>query len=169
MSIHVCMESRLRLVTTGSTTTTGLLELASFRPHIWCSISTRTSCTTPVPSPVTNCFASETWATKQYTPRSRWVRQGELIEGDNLPTSSDHTSTSSLGDTQCTDLQVLGALEHADIVSHSTHNNGHLPLRFAHELGQLREGEWRPVVTAHKEALQNDFVEVGLGPASKEA
>jgi len=117
---------------------------------------------------VTHSLASEAWTTKEHAVGPSRVQLSELIEGDDLTARSEDACASSLGDTQSTDLETLGALEHAHIVGDSAHDHSHLALLLAHELGKLGDGKWRPVVTAHEEALEDDFVEVGLGAASEE-
>merc|ERR1712139_368481 len=166
---HICLcTARLGLETAGCTTTTSLLELAALGADVWCRVTRSTSGPSTMTSPVTHRLAREAWTPKEHAVGASWVQLSELVEGDNLPACSQDTSTSSLGDTQSTDLETLRALEHTHIVGDSTNDHCHLPLLLAHELGELGERKWRSVVTAHEEALQNDFVEVGLSAASEE-
>ena len=97
------------------------------------------------------------------------VELRELVEGDDLAAVGENASTSRLGDTERAELDALRGVEHADIVSHGADDDGHLALLAPHELGELREGERRPVHARHEQTLEDDSVELGLGAASEEA
>merc|ERR1712216_652599 len=152
---------KLVLEAAGSTTPTSLLELAALRAHIWCSTASRsTSGAATMSSPVTCRLASKPRSTEEHTVGSSGEELSELIEGEDLATIVHNAGTSSLRHTQGTELNVLGCFQHANIVGHSADNNSHFPLLATHELGNLRQRKRRTVHLAHKETLQDNFVEV---------
>jgi len=59
--------------------------------------------------------------------------------------------------------------QEADVVGNGANNDGDLVLLALELLGNLRERERCPVDLAHKQALEDDLVERGIGAASKEA
>merc|ERR1712193_463700 len=100
------------------------------RPRAFSNLRPARSTSGPstVSSPVTHSLASEAWTTKEHAVGPSRVQLSELIEGDDLTARSEDACASSLGDTQSTDLETLGALEHAHIVGDSAHDHSHLAL-----------------------------------------
>eukprot|EP00960_Hanusia_phi_P077195 768662-Hanusia_phi.AAC.2 len=94
--------------------------------------------------------------------------EGQLVEGDDLSSSSGDASTGPVCDAEAADgeLEVV-VLEEADVVGDGSDHHSHLALLALHELGEPGDGEGRTVGAAHEEALQDDSVELGVGPASE--
>merc|ERR1712216_982633 len=148
----------------------GPSRLATLGAHVWRSVASVACGTTTVSGPVANRLAGKAWSTEERAARAGGVQLCQLIESEDLTTVVHDASTSRLGDTEGTEPDTLGGLEHAHIIGDGTHNNHHgaflLVLAETRDLGQRER--WA-VHAAHEKPLQDDFVEVGLDTAGQEA
>jgi hypothetical protein len=91
--------------------------------------------------------------------------ESQLIESQNFTTSLQDTSLGGLGEVKGSNRE-LGEVEKTRVISDGTDNdNG---LTFLVVLDDTRNSNGRTVDTRHKETLQDDLVEVGIGTTSKE-
>ena len=107
-------------------------------------------------------------ATEQDAAAAGGSHDSELIEGEALAAGLEDASTGVLGEPQGNDAE-LGDLKHTDIVSDGPDQDSGLVLLALHELGQLAQGKRRLVSLGHKQPLQDNLVEVAVGPALQEA
>lgn len=94
--------------------------------------------------------------------------ESKLIEGDGLTTGSEDASSGGSGEAEGSDGE-LGADQHAVVVGDGADNNDGA-LVILGEVGcNAREGDGRAVGLGHKQAAEDNLVEVGISAASQEA
>lgn len=94
--------------------------------------------------------------------------EGQLVEGDGLTTGSNDASTGGSGEAEGSDGE-LGEGEHAVVVGDGADNDDGALLVLggvANNAGKRNRGT---VNLGHKQAAEDDLVEVGVGATSQEA
>ena len=103
-------------------------------------------------------------------PLSLGGLQGQLVKGHDLTTALDDASTSLLSDVKGAHLH-FGDLKDSDIIGDGSNDNSDFVLatRLLHQTHQSVDGQRSSVGAAHKESLEDDLVELGIGPSGQEA
>jgi len=101
-------------------------------------------------------------------PRGRAERK--LVKGDDLPTRSDDAGPGRLNAAHAahSHLKAL-VVKKAHVVGDGAHDDSDLPILALHLLGELGDGDGGAVGPRHKEPLEHNLVELGIGTAGKEA
>jgi len=94
--------------------------------------------------------------------------EGQLVEGDGLTTGSKDASTGGSGEAEGSDGD-LGEGEHAVVVGDGADNNDGALLILGGVANNAGERNRRTVNLGHKQAAEDDLVEVGVGTTSQEA
>jgi hypothetical protein len=149
----------LNLETTRSTLTTSTLELATLGTNIGLLVLVGTH--TKVLDGLTRVLGT---ADKDSVGTSRST-ESQLIQGQDFTTSLQDTSLGSLGEVKSSNRE-LGEVKKTRVISDGTNNDNGLTLLVV--FNNAGDSDRRTVDTRHKETLQNDLVEVGIGTTSKE-
>lgn len=105
--------------------------------------------------------ACGTLALQQQGSLASWRAQGQLIESDHFAASFQDAGASLLGDAEGAQLQ-LWHLQQTHIIGDCTDNDDSFLCLAAglQETGNLLQRNWWQIGAAHKQTLQNDFVEL---------
>jgi len=157
----------LNFVSSAGPATTSLLEFASLGSYVGFGVTvwyTRRS------SEMSVSLTGLAWTLDQNGVLSLGAPQSQLIKSDDFTSGFQNTCSSLISDLQSAYLQ-LGDLEDPHIVGDGSHDDSHLVVtsRFLHVTYQTGNGQWWAVVFAHKQPLQDDLVELGIGPSGQEA
>lgn len=160
------MSSSLRhsldLETTRPSATTGALELATLALDVRLLVLVGTE------AEMLDGFTGVLGAAEEQSVGASWGTEGELIESEALTASLLNASASSGGEAESGNAQ-LGNFQHAVVISDSANNDDGLSLVGIRLVGGVRgvrkagEGHWRAVDLRHKQAAENDLVEVAVG------
>merc|ERR1712196_736832 len=118
--------------------------------------------------PVAHRLAGKAWSTEKHTVGSSRIKLRKLVKGDDVATIVHDASTSRLCDTESTNFHVLGSLEHAHVIGHSSNDHSHFSLLALHEAVNLGERERWAVHSAHEKPLQHNLVEFGIHATGEE-
>ncbi len=90
-----------------------------------------------------------------------------MIKSQDFTTSLDDTGTSSFGDSESADSHFWDS-EETVIISNGSDQDSNLVVFSSHVLGQAGNRKRWAVDFAHKETLEHNLVEFGVGSASQE-
>lgn len=94
--------------------------------------------------------------------------QGQLVESEDLAPGPEDAAAGPAGYAQCTYLQ-FGHLLNPHVVRYGPHNHGRFvfPARKLHLPDHPGKGQRRPVGATHKQPLQHNLVECGIGSSGQ--
>lgn len=105
------------------------------------------------------------WSSKEKGVASSWGSQGQLIQGQNLSSSSNDAGTSGGSEAEGSNTE-LGDSQQAVVVSDSSNDNNGLVVGLFGNVGHdSGKGHWRAVDLGHKEPAKDNLVEGRLGSA----
>ncbi len=113
-------------------------------------------------------LASSLSSSQQDSVRALGGAEGELIKSYALTTSLDNASSSSLSETESSNLE-LRDLQHADVVSNGANNNSGLTSLAGHVASDAGEGEGGVVDSGHSNSLEDGVSELGISSSGNEA
>jgi hypothetical protein len=149
----------LDLETTRSTLTTSTFELTTLGTNIRLLVLVGTH------TKVLNGLTRVLGTTDEDSVGTSRGTESQLIQGQDFTTSLQDTSLGGLGEVKSSNRE-LGEVKKTRIIGNGTNNdNG---LTFLVVLDNAGDSDGRTVDTRHKETLQDDLVEVGVGTTSKE-
>lgn len=110
-------------------------------------------------------LAGVLWPAEKEGVASSGSSQGQLIQGEDLATSSQDTGAGSSGEAEGSDAELWYG-QKAVVISHGSNDNDGLVVRLLRDVGNNSgEGHRWPVDARHEQAAENDLVEGGLGAA----
>lgn len=159
----------LLLVTTGSSSTPGSLELSSLGSDEWLGVGARDTWSAVV-GEVSFSLSLLSGSLEKDGVLSLWVLESKLIESDNFTTSGSNSLSSGLGDSESANSE-LGDLKKSDVVGDGTNNNSGLVLSALslHLSDESSKRKWGSVDARHKQSLKDDLVEGGICSSGQEA
>eukprot|EP00045_Choanoeca_perplexa_P022937 m.11401 g.11401 ORF g.11401 m.11401 type:complete len:301 (+) comp9808_c0_seq1:119-1021(+) len=159
-------QQRLVAVTTRGTTSTSLFEFAALGAHIWLDVGVGDTSGTKVLDSLTGLART----LQQDSVLALGSTESKLIKGDALATGSQDTLASTFSEAQSANGQ-LWHFEDTNIISDGANDDSSLGLVALgrHVVHQLAQAQRRAVDTRHKQTLQHNLVERGIGTASQEA
>lgn len=114
---------------------------------------------------VLHCLSGILRSTEEKGVRSSRCPQGELVQSQRLTASLLDSGPSSSGKTKSSDGQFRDRKKAVVIRNRTDDDNGFALLRLSDVRGNTRQGNGRAIDSRHKEAPENDFVEIGLRAA----
>jgi hypothetical protein len=161
--------SALLLVTSGSSSTSGSFELSSLGSDEWLGVRAGNTWSAVV-GEVSFSLSLLSGSLKEDGVLSLGVLESELIESDDFTTSGSNSLSSGLGDSESANSE-LGDLKESDVVGDGTNNNSSLVLSAIslHLSDESSKRKWGSVDAGHKQSLEDDLVEGGIGSSGQEA
>lgn len=161
------LSSILYLESTGRTTTTSPLELASLRPDKGLDTIVGVGVVDGGSLTKVSKGLTASRSTQQDGVGSSGCPQCKLIESDALSSGSNDALACILGEGEGADAH-LGAFKHTNIISDLSDNDGNLAILVGHVLGKTVEPNWRRVDLGHVQTLGNGGAEFGVCSAREE-
>lgn len=159
--------SNLYLETTGGTTSTSLLELASLCSDIRLdSVMCMLIGNSGAVSKVSKCLTA-LGSTEKNSVCSSGCTECELIKGETFSSSSNDALTCILGEGKSTDRH-LGYFHHTNIIGNLSYDNSNLSILTLELGGETIKSHRRLVGLGHVKTLDNGSTEFGISTTSKE-
>jgi len=153
----------LYLETTGSSASTGLLELASLGLDVWLLVLVWAE------TEMLDSLTGVLWTSKKEGVASGWGTESELVEGENLTTSSKNAGTGGSGEAEGSNAELWNGQETVVISDGTDDDNGLVIGLLRHVGNDSGDGDRWAVDAGHKKATENDLVEGRIGTACQEA
>ena len=154
----------LHLVTSGLSSTSGLLELSTLGSD---SGSSGRSGNTGGLSEVSLAGTGLGRSSEENSVGSLGGSQSELVESDALTTSLDDSGSGGLGELESADGH-LGDLEQTSIIRNGSDDDSSLSAEGLHVLDDLRERQRSSVSSGGDQSLNDSLVKLGRSSASEE-
>ena len=165
--INLLLSSILNLESTGRTTSTSLLELASLGPDEGLDTIVSVGVVDGGSLSEVGEGLAAGGSTQQDSVGSSGSPQGKLIKGDALASGGDDALAGILGEGEGADAH-LGAFEHTNIIGDLANDDGDLAVLVGHVLGETVEANGRGVDLGHVQTLGNGGAELGVRSAGEE-
>lgn len=118
---------------------------------------------------VSHGFTGVPSSTEKDSVSSSGATEGQLVESQALTTAGNNASTSSLGESQGSHME-LGNIKESLVVGHSSNKDGNLVVTLAlHVASNTGNGHGGTVGAAHRKALEHSLVEGRLRAASQKS
>ena len=102
-----------------------------------------------------------------------WCSEGELVQSQAFTTGSLDSLTSSSGESECGDAELLLEVDKSDIVGDGSDNDdgllGGVGLAVCDLSGDLADAQGSSVASGHVQSLQDGLVEVAVRSAGEKA
>ena len=114
-------------------------------------------------------FTGVSSSTEKDSVSSSGATESQLVESQALTAAGNNASTSSLGESQSSNME-LGDIKESLVVGHSSNKDGNLVVSLSlHVTGNTGHRHGGTVGAAHRKALKNSLVEGRFGTASQKS
>ena len=117
---------------------------------------------------VLNCLTCVLGASEEEGVASSGSTESQLIQGQDLSSSSENAGTSSGGDTESSNAE-LGDGQEPVVIGDGANNNNSALILLAKVRDNSGHGDGGSVDARHKESAEDDLVEGGFGSAGQES
>lgn len=170
MSKHqrmLCASCCLLLVAAASSATASTLEFTALGSDIWACVRMWHTWSL---TEVLVGHTCGTFALQQHCTLAGWRANGQLIEGQHFTALLEDAATSLFGHMQSAQFDAFRDTQLANVIGDCANNDNNAVLVFsgASETNDSLQRNWWLIGAAHKQAFQDDFVELLVCPAVQE-
>jgi hypothetical protein len=108
------------------------------------------------------------WSSKEQGVASSGGAESQLIQSQDLPSSSENAGTSGGGEAKSSNAELRDGKESVVVSDGANDHNSALVIITGLVRNDSRDGDGGSVDTGHKESAEDDLVEGGLGSACQE-
>lgn len=105
------------------------------------------------------------WSSQKQGVAASWGSQGQLIQGQDLTSSSDDAGASSGGESESSDAELRNGQETVVIGDGANNNDGLVVGLVGDVRSDPGNGDWRSVDARHKKSAEDNLVEGRFGSA----